>query len=47
MSKKQTRRNNYLKAKNIKNNNISPALVRGSRLTQKKANHVVKVLGDN
>lgn len=47
MSKKQARRKRYLKAKNIKNNNISPVLVRGSRLTQKRANHIVKILGDN
>lgn len=47
MSKQQARRKRYLKAKNIKNNNMAPVLVRGSRLTQKRADHIAKILGDN
>jgi len=44
--KQQARRKRYLKAKNIKNNNIPKSMTRGLVITQKTADKVARAMGD-
>lgn len=44
--KQQARRKRYLKAKNIKNNNIPLVRRRGITITQKTADKVARAMGD-